>query len=149
MADLLLLESSPLMLALWHALSVRLREKVSASFDASHDEEILGYAASHPAHNKLINDAMACHARLAVSAIVNCCPKVFDGVSSQVDIGGVYGATLRTLIKSRPLISDINFDLPHVVSATPKCNDVEFVGGDMFDSVPTADAAFIKIWLVW
>ena len=147
MADLLLLESSPVMLAPWHALSARLKGKVSAPFDAAHGEEIWGYAASHPAHSKLINDAMACDARLAVSAILNGCPEVFDGVSSLVDVGGGCGATLRTLIKSRPLISGINFDLPHVVSAAPKCNGVEFVGGDMFHSVPTADAAFIMVWL--
>ena len=72
---------------------------------------------------------------------------MFDGVSSLVDVGGGVGAALRTLIKSRPLISGINFDLPHVVSVAPKCNGMEFVGGDMFDSVPMADAAFIMVWL--
>ena len=135
MADLLLLKRNPVMLAPWHTLSARLRGKVSAPFDVAQGEEILGYATSYPAHSKLINDAMACDARLAVSAIGNDCPEVFDGVSNLVDGGGGYGATLRTLIKSQPLISGINFDLPHVFSATLKCNGVEFVRGDMLEPI--------------
>ncbi|CBI37807.3 unnamed protein product, partial [Vitis vinifera] len=120
MAALLLLESSP---------------------------DVWGYAASHPAHSKLINDAMACDARMAVSAIVNGCPEVFDGVSTLVDVGGGDGTALRTLIKARPLIRGINFDLPHVVSSAPKCNGVEYASGDMFDTVPKADAAFL-MWVL-
>lgn len=145
MAALLLLESSPVMLAPWHGLSARLRGEVDAPFDAAHGEDIWGYAASDQAHSKLINDAMACDARTAVSAILDCCPEVFDEVSCVVDVGGGDGTALRTLIKARPLIRGVNFDLPHNVSAAPKCDGVEFVGGDMFVTVPTADAAYIMV----
>ncbi|RVW38523.1 hypothetical protein VitviT2T_003179 [Vitis vinifera] len=147
MAALLLLESSPVMLAPWHGLSARLLGKGNATFDAAHGQDVWGYAASHPAHSKLINDAMACDARMAVSAIVNGCPEVFDGVSTLVDVGGGDGTALRTLIKARPLIRGINFDLPHVVSSAPKCNGVEYASGDMFDTVPKADAAFL-MWVL-
>ncbi|MED6222661.1 hypothetical protein PIB30_066450 [Stylosanthes scabra] len=40
----------------------------------------------------------------------------------------------------------INFDLPHVIEDAPSYPGVEHVGGDMFVSVPKADAVFMK-WI--
>ncbi|KAK7314290.1 hypothetical protein VNO77_39505 [Canavalia gladiata] len=44
-------------------------------------------------------------------------------------------------------IHGINFDLPHVIAVAPKCDRVEHVAGDMFQSVPKADAIFLK-WIL-
>ncbi|RVW96729.1 (RS)-norcoclaurine 6-O-methyltransferase [Vitis vinifera] len=143
MAAFVLLESSPVMLAPWHGLSARVLGKGNSTFEAAHGDDIWGYAAKNPDHSKLINDAMASNARRVVPAMVNDCPEVFDGVSTLVDVGGGNGTALRTLVKACPWIRGINFDLPYVVATAPKCNSVEHVGGNMFDSVPKADAVFI------
>ncbi|KAK3015153.1 hypothetical protein RJ639_005299 [Escallonia herrerae] len=86
---------------------------------------------------------MACGARVTVPAIIDGCPEVFKGLGSLVDIGGGNGTTLSIVVKACPWIQGINFDLPHVASVAPKCDGVEHVGGDMFDSIPNADAAYL------
>ncbi|KAJ1404599.1 Winged helix-like DNA-binding domain superfamily [Sesbania bispinosa] len=94
-------------------------------------------------HSNLFNEAMACDTKFVVPAIIEGCSEAFDGVSTLVDVGGGNGTTSRILAKACPWIQLINFDLPHVIVAAPKCNGVEYVAGDMFQSVPKADAAFL------
>ncbi|KAK2665656.1 hypothetical protein Ddye_004230 [Dipteronia dyeriana] len=146
MAAFILLESSPVMLAPWHNLSAQARID-GAPFMAEHGKDVWDYAAVDGAHSKLINDAMACGARAAVPAVIEGCPEVFDGVGSLVDVGGGNGTTLRLLVQALPSIKGINFDLPHVVSVAEDCDGVEHVGGDFFNSVPEADAAFL-MWVL-
>ncbi|MBA0784456.1 hypothetical protein Gotri_025560, partial [Gossypium trilobum] len=47
--------------------------------------------------------------------------------------------------KAFPWIRGINFDLPHVVAVSAKSDSIENVGGDMFMSIPNADAAFLMV----
>ena len=145
MASFLLLESSPVMLAPWHALSARVLANGSSAFEVAHGDDLWTYAAKNPAHCKLIDDAMACDARVAVPAIIGGCPEVFDGLSSLVDVGGGNGTASQMIVKSCPWIHGINFDLPHVVAVAPNYVGVEHVGGDMFVSIPKADAAFFMV----
>nr|POE68707.1 (r,s)-reticuline 7-o-methyltransferase [Quercus suber] len=59
------------------------------------------------------------------------------------DVGGDTGTTIKQLVKACPWLQGINFDLPHVVSIATEINGVKHAGGDMFESVPKADTAFI------
>ncbi|XP_059647423.1 acetylserotonin O-methyltransferase-like [Cornus florida] len=147
MAALVLLESSPAMLAPWHGLSSCVLANGSSAFEAANGEDLWGYAAANPAHSKLFDDAMACDARVAVPAIIDGCPELLDGLDSLVDVGGGDGTALSILVKAFPWVHGINFDLPHVVSAAPNCVGVKHIGGDMFESVPKADAAFL-MWVL-
>lgn len=148
MAALILLESSPVMLAPWHGLSARVRLS-GVPFTSAHGKDVWEYASVDDTYSKLINDAMACGARVSVSAVIEGCPEVFDGVRSLVDVGGGNGTTLRLLIKAFPSITKgINFDLPHVVSVAEPFDGIEHVAGDFFVSVPKADAAYIMVSLL-
>ncbi|XP_073308963.1 flavonoid 4'-O-methyltransferase 3-like [Primulina huaijiensis] len=148
MAALILLESSPVMLAPWHGLSGRVMLKGAYPFEAAHGGvDLWKYAAANPDHSKLFNDAMACHARLAVSAIIDQYPEAFEGAGSLVDVGGGDGTALKTLVNAFPWIRGINYDLPHVLSIAPHHEGVEHVGGDMFEMVPKGDAAFL-MWVL-
>ncbi|XP_039141119.1 caffeic acid 3-O-methyltransferase-like [Dioscorea cayenensis subsp. rotundata] len=73
--------------------------------------------------------------------------KGFENINVLVDVGGGHGATLGIILSKYPNIKAINFDLPHVVSKAKPIQGVEFVGGDMFESVPTGDAIFMK-WIL-
>ncbi|KAJ0077342.1 hypothetical protein Patl1_35853 [Pistacia atlantica] len=87
---------------------------------------------------------MACGAGVVkVPAIIKGCPEVFDEAGSLVDVGGGNGTALGLLVRAFPWIRGINFDLPHVVCDAEESHGVENVGGDMFQSVPMADAVFI------
>ncbi|KAL6583844.1 hypothetical protein OROMI_003133 [Orobanche minor] len=145
MAAYLLFESSSVMLASWQSLSSRVLVNGNPSFVEAHGEDFWRYAAENPHHSNLFNDAMACDAKVVVRAIVEGCGEVFEGISSLVDVGGGNGTTMDIITKACPWIRGINFDLPHVIDMVPKCdNGVEHVGGDMFTSVPKADAVFLK-----
>ncbi|XWS40241.1 hypothetical protein CRYUN_Cryun18bG0123400 [Craigia yunnanensis] len=133
MAALILLESSP-------AIG-------NSPFEAANGKDIWSYDEANPGLSKLINDAMACGARVAVPAIIEGCPEVFDGIESLVDVGGGNGTALTMLVKAFPWIRGINFDLPHVVAVALKFDVIEIVGGDVFESVPKADAAF-SMWVL-
>ncbi|XP_076944434.1 acetylserotonin O-methyltransferase-like [Bidens hawaiensis] len=143
MADFVLLESSPIMLAPWHKLSARVLGKEESAFGAAHGNDVWKFAAANPGHSKLIDDAMACDARVAVGAVIEGCPEVFKELRTVVDVGGGDGTALRLIVEACPWINGINFDLPHVVSVAPACVGVKHVGGDMFDHVPKADAAYL------
>ncbi|KAJ0077343.1 hypothetical protein Patl1_35852 [Pistacia atlantica] len=142
MAAFVLLESSPVMLAPWQGLGGRVLANGTSAFDSAHGKDVWAYAAEDAAHSKLINDAMACNARVTVPAVIEGCPEVFDGIGSLVDVGGGNGTALGLLVKAFPWIRGINFDLLHVVCDNEKCDGLEQVGGDMFQSIPMADAAF-------
>ncbi|XWS55134.1 hypothetical protein CRYUN_Cryun10bG0148800 [Craigia yunnanensis] len=147
MAAFILLESSPAMLAPWHSLSARVLDCGNSPFEAANGKDVWSYAEANPGHSKLIDEAMACDARVTVPAIIEGCPEVFDGLGSLVDVGGGNGTALTMLVKAFPWIRGINFDLPHVVAVAPKFDGIENVGGDMFESVPKADAAFF-MWVL-
>eukprot|EP00268_Persea_americana_P038371 TRINITY_DN37962_c1_g1_i1.p3 TRINITY_DN37962_c1_g1~~TRINITY_DN37962_c1_g1_i1.p3 ORF type:complete len:117 (-),score=19.77 TRINITY_DN37962_c1_g1_i1:407-757(-) len=88
---------------------------------------------------------MACDASIVVPAIVNGCIGVFDGLATVVDVGGGNDATLHMLVKACPWIKGINFDVLHVVDAAAEHNGVKHIGGDMFLTIPKADAVLMKV----
>ena len=58
-----------------------------------------------------------------------------------VDVGGGNGALLRELIKLRPELRGIVFDLPETVRDEASLGDrIEFVAGSFFESVPGGGA---------
>eukprot|EP00261_Vitis_vinifera_P036819 XP_019078062.1 PREDICTED: uncharacterized protein LOC100250378 [Vitis vinifera] len=71
----------------------------------------------------------------------------FEGLSSLVDVGGGTGLTARTISEAFPRLKCRVFDLPHVVANLPEYRNLEFVGGDMFQSGPTADATLMKVFI--
>lgn len=72
----------------------------------------------------------------------------FDGVATLVDVGGSSGACLEMIMRRVPTITEgVNFDLPDVVAAAPNIHGVRHVGGDMFKSIPSGDAIFMK-WVL-
>ncbi|CAN7056213.1 unnamed protein product [Brassica oleracea var. botrytis] len=147
MAPMLLLESSQEMLAPWLKLSSTISSPINGlvpPFDAVHGKELWSFAKDNPRHSELINEAMACEARRVVPLVAGACHGLFDGVAMVVDVGGGTGDTMAILVKEFPWIKGINFDLPHVVEVVQVLDNVENVGGNMFDSIPACDAVFIK-----
>ncbi|KAG9441602.1 hypothetical protein H6P81_017456 [Aristolochia fimbriata] len=143
MVGLLLLETSPVMLKPWHFLSGRVRKNGPPTFKAVHGVDVWSFASADLAHSELINTAMACVAKTTMRAILQGSVGVFEGLSTVVDVGGGNGTAMRMLVEKCPWIRAINFDSPHVVEAAPQIQGVQHIGGDMFKSVPQADAAYL------
>ncbi|CAI9104802.1 OLC1v1003565C1 [Oldenlandia corymbosa var. corymbosa] len=156
MAAFILFENSPPMLAPWQNLKARVVEggEAQAPFDTAHEGlDVWEYARHHPEHSQLLNDSMSCDARMAVSALLQECPEVFDGIGTLVDVGGGDGTALKAILGGTTIKRGINFDLPHVVSAAAAATAdwgakrIQHVAGDFFKLVPSADAAFL-MWVL-
>ncbi|KAL6972199.1 Caffeic acid 3-O-methyltransferase 1 [Sarracenia purpurea var. burkii] len=98
-----------------------------------------------PRFNKVFNQGMSNHSTITMKKILETY-QGFEGLTTLVDVGGGTGATLNMIRSKYPSIRSINFDLPHVIEDAPSYQGVEHVGGDMFVSVPKADAIFMK-WI--
>ncbi|PNX63544.1 isoflavone 7-O-methyltransferase-like protein, partial [Trifolium pratense] len=61
-----------------------------------------------------------------------------------VDVGGGTGNTAKIICEAFPELKYIVLDLPQVVSGLAGNNNLSFVGGNMFKSIPQADAVMLK-----
>lgn len=90
---------------------------------------------------------MACTSKVVMRAVVSECKDVFSSIGSLVDVAGGIGGAISEVVKAYPHIKGINFDQPHVVATAPVYNGVSHVGGNMFDTIPKADAVMMK-WIL-
>jgi caffeic acid 3-O-methyltransferase len=72
---------------------------------------------------------------------------VLEGVQTLVDVGGGNGGNVAQIIAKYPHIKGINFDIPPLVAHLPELQGVTHVGGNMFESVPSGDAVYLK-WVL-
>ena len=90
------------------------------------------------------NEAMASDSKL-VSLALRDCKAVFEGLGSVVDVGGGTGAVGKIICEAFPDLKYIVLDLPQVVENLSETKNLSFVGGNMFESIPEADAVLLKV----
>ncbi|KAM6572815.1 hypothetical protein CsatA_016895 [Cannabis sativa] len=148
LAPLILMENHPIQMAPWHFFShiIKDQEGSATAYEKAHGCGIFELASVNGELNKIFNDGMACLGEMVMGAILPAYD-VFGCMGSLVDVGGGIGGDLAEIVKSLPHIKGINFDLPHVTATAPESNGVTHVAGNMFESVPSADAIFIK-WVL-
>ncbi|KAG2551577.1 hypothetical protein PVAP13_9KG404800 [Panicum virgatum] len=94
--------------------------------------------------NVLVNGALAADSRFLMPIFLKECGEVFDGVDSLVDVGGGLGGAAAAIAAAFPHIKRSVLDLPQVVADAPYDTNVEYVPGDMFESIPPAQVIFLK-----
>ncbi|KAK2383167.1 isoflavone 7-O-methyltransferase [Trifolium repens] len=92
------------------------------------------------------NEAMESDSHVVRLALKDC-RSVFEGIGSLVDVGGGTGNTAKIICETFPELKYIVLDLPQVVSGLAGSNNLSFVGGNMFKSIPQADAVLLK-WVL-
>ncbi|KAL8192184.1 hypothetical protein R6Q57_028046 [Mikania cordata] len=127
----------------WQFLGKWFHGTESTVFETAHGVSLWEYANKNPGFNGLFNDAMASDSRM-MSLVVKGCQEVFEGVESLVDVGGGTGLNAKILLEAFPHMTCTVFDLPHVVSDMIETKNLKYVGGDMFSSIPSANAIFFK-----
>ncbi|KAK7252113.1 hypothetical protein RIF29_35846 [Crotalaria pallida] len=100
----------------------------------------------NPTHLKAFNEAMESDSHVVRLALRDC-KFVFEGLDSLVDVGGGTGNAAKIICEAFPMLKYIVLDLPQVVKGLKGNNNLSFVGGDMFESVPKADAILLK-WVL-
>ncbi|KAL4290072.1 hypothetical protein GQ457_14G021690 [Hibiscus cannabinus] len=96
--------------------------------------------------NNSFNEAMASDARLIASVLIDKCKEAFEGLGSLVDVGGGTGTVVKAIADAFPHLDCTVLDLPHVVDGLQGGNNLKYVGGNMFEAVPAADAVILK-WI--
>ncbi|GAV75962.1 Methyltransf_2 domain-containing protein/Dimerisation domain-containing protein [Cephalotus follicularis] len=131
----------------WDHLSNWFLNDDPTPFYTAHGREVWDYASHEPKLNHFFNEAMASDARLVSGVLMHKCKGVFKGLESLVDVGGGTGTMAKAIAMAFPNIDCTVFDLPHVVADLKSGENLKYVGGDMFEKVPPADAVMLK-WIL-
>jgi isoflavone-7-O-methyltransferase len=100
----------------------------------------------NPDYNKSFNEAMASDSKM-INLALRDCDFVFEGLESIVDVGGGTGTTAKIICERFPKLKCVVFDRPQVVENLDGTNNLTYVGGDMFQSIPNGDAVLLK-WIL-
>ncbi|GMN39005.1 hypothetical protein TIFTF001_008227 [Ficus carica] len=137
----------PIMTKPWHSISTWLQSDDPTPFAATHGMEFWDYNEYDPRLGGMFNDAMASDARLVMSVVIDKCKSVFEGLESLVDLAGGTGTVAKAIADAFPHVECTVLDLPHVIANLKGSENLKFVGGDMFEKIPPADAIFMK-WIM-
>jgi heterodisulfide reductase subunit A-like polyferredoxin len=88
---------------------------------------------------------MVADSSFIMDIVVKECSDVFRGISSLVDVAGGLGGATQTIAKAFPHVECSVLELPHVVANAPTDTNVKYITGDMFESIPSANAVFLKV----
>ncbi|KAM3381532.1 trans-resveratrol di-O-methyltransferase-like [Capsicum galapagoense] len=149
MIPLLQLQLDPIMMNPWHYLSKWFQNGDSSTpFVTAHGKPLYEYAEKEPKFSRLFNEAMASDAQLVASVMTEHCKGVFEGLKSLMDVGGGNGTLAKAFADAFPQINFTVFDLPHVIEECDEgIKNLTYVGGDMFKSIPSANAILLK-WIL-
>ncbi|KAG2638049.1 caffeic acid 3-O-methyltransferase-like [Panicum virgatum] len=146
MAALALMNQDKVLMESWYYLKDAVLEG-GIAFNKAYGMSAFEYHGTDPRFNRVFNEGMKNNSVIITKKLLESYTG-FEGIGTLVDVGGGVGATIHAITSRYPHIKGINFDLPHVISdAPPPFPGVEHVGGDMFKSVPSGDAVFMK-WIL-
>ncbi|KAM6546888.1 hypothetical protein CsatB_027624 [Cannabis sativa] len=131
----------------YDVLSTWFRNNDSTPFVTTNGMAIWDYYSHEPKLAQSFNEAMASDARLVTSVLIEKCKGVFEGVDSLVDVGGGTGTVAKSIATTFPQIQCSVLDLPHVVAGLQDEKNLNFIAGDMFVEVPTAQVVLLK-WIL-
>uniref|UniRef100_A0ACD6A340 Uncharacterized protein n=1 Tax=Avena sativa TaxID=4498 RepID=A0ACD6A340_AVESA len=120
-----------------------------APFEDVHGVTILeeSMALHDPESDKVIQEAVAAHDHMGIGTILRECHDLFKGLESLTDCCGGDGTTARAIVQAFPHIKIHVLDLPKVIEKVPPSDAVNYVAGDLFHSIPAAQAVMLKLVL--
>lgn len=138
----------PVFVTPWQFLGKWFNGSETTVFETAHGTPMWEFANKNPGFNRLFNDAMASDSQM-MSLVVKDSKEIFESVDSLVDVGGGTGLNAKILLEAFPHMICTVFDLPHVVANMIETKNLKYVGGDMFSSIPSADAIFFKVTICY
>ncbi|KAI5661771.1 hypothetical protein M9H77_21094 [Catharanthus roseus] len=112
----------PAELKAWSSLSDWFKdEKCRTAFEMVHGKNFWDFYAEESIHGEIFNRAMSTDSQLISKLLVTEYKFLFEGLTSLF-----------------PKLKCTVFDLPHVVANLESKENLEFVGGDMFERIPNA-----------
>ncbi|KAL6000521.1 hypothetical protein ACLOJK_024220 [Asimina triloba] len=147
MVPIILGMTEPDFLLPWHYIKDGLGEEGKTAFEKAMGMTFWEYFDADPEKSQMFNEGMAGETRLLTESLITACVDIFQGIESVVDVGGGNGTTIKAISKAFPHLKCTVFDLPRVIAESPYIPDVERIAGDMFESVPNAEAILLKLIL--
>jgi hypothetical protein len=148
MRPMAILMGSPFVWRPWGELSEAIVTGMPA-FDQVYGETFFEYFGRRPEDASVFNEAMSGATSDQLPAILAAYD--FSGFSKIADVGGGQGALLRGILEQYPNATGVLCDVPSVVAeaseirGTSVADRCEYVGADIFQSVPLgADAYILK-----
>ncbi|CAI0469315.1 unnamed protein product [Linum tenue] len=133
------------LMSTWSLMHETVTDPTTDPFVKVHGEAPYDYYGKRPEMTELMRKAMSGTNAPFMKAMLEGDYDGFDGVKRLVDVAGNNGDCLQMILEKYPHIEQgINFDLPEVVGKAPEIPGVTHVGGDMFKSIPSGDAIFMK-----
>ncbi|MDQ3809571.1 MAG: acetylserotonin O-methyltransferase [Chloroflexota bacterium] len=131
----------------WDGLLDSIRTGTPA-FDRAFGASYFDYLARSPEAGAVFDQAMTGWTTQVADAVVEAYD--FPASGTVVDVGGGRGLLLATILRARPNLRGVLFDLPHVVvgaqpllAAAGVADRCTVVGGDFFASVPAGGAVYL------
>ncbi|KAK3135085.1 hypothetical protein QOZ80_5BG0414390 [Eleusine coracana subsp. coracana] len=116
-------------------------------FKMEHGHNAWDFAGHDAKFAKIFDNGMVADSSFNMDIVVKECGDVFQSISSLMDVAGGLGGASQAISKAFPHVKCSVLDLPHVVAAAPAGTDVDYIAGDMFESIPPADAVLLK-WVL-
>ncbi|KAI5661949.1 hypothetical protein M9H77_21272 [Catharanthus roseus] len=130
----------------WNAMSEWFQNEDLTAFETAHGKNFWDFGAEDK-YGKNFDGVMAADSILVSKMLIPEFNYLFEGLDSLVDVGGGTGTIAKAIAKSFPDLKCTVFDLPHVVANLESTENLEFVGGDMFEKIPSANAILLK-WIL-
>jgi hypothetical protein len=152
-----LLEEGPEHYAIWKHLTAMVKDGKQDGFVREFGQRIFDYAADHPSYAEVFNQAMSSYSASQTRWILEALDGYdFSKIQHLCDVGGGHGHLICSLLLRHPYITGTVLEMEQVIQdktllwankmgiAADRCN---YVNGDMFNEVPSADAYFMKMIL--
>ncbi|KAK6283866.1 hypothetical protein POUND7_002818 [Theobroma cacao] len=136
----------PPMMTPWQFLGDWIQGTKQRPFESANGKAFWDYMDQDPEFKNLFHDAMESDSQM-MNLVVKDCKPVFEGLSSLIDVGGGTGTVARVISEAYPQLKCTVFDLPHLVADLPASGNLNFIGGDLLQYIPPADAILLKLVL--
>ncbi|CAL4988335.1 unnamed protein product [Urochloa decumbens] len=116
-------------------------------FEMSHGKAVWDVIGHDATMSPLFNAGMVADSRFLMDIAIKECAYVFQGINSLIDVAGGHGAAALAISKAFPHIECSVLDLAHVIASAPACTRINYIAGDMFESIPPTNTIFLK-WVM-
>ena len=136
---------NPAFVTPWHSLGDWFRGSEPTAFQQAYGMAFWEYNNQNPELNGLFNAAMACDSQM-MNLVIRDCRPIFEGLDSMVDVGGGTGSLARIISETFPHMNCTVLEIPQVIANLEGTENLKYVGGDMFQHIPSADAVLLKVY---